>query len=40
MNLYTTVRQLLFNEGYDDIAPFIREENVEEVKVDNWNGGI
>lgn len=40
MSLYTTVQQLLFNEGYDDIAPFIREENVEEEKVDNWNGGI
>lgn len=40
MSLYSTVRQLLLNEGYDDIAPFIREENVNEVKVDNWNGGI
>ena len=40
MSLYSTVRQLLFNEGYDDIAPFINDENVEEIKVDDWNGGI
>lgn len=40
MSLYTTVQQLLFNEGYDDISPFINDENVEEIKVDNWNGGI
>lgn len=40
MSLFTTVSQLLFSEGYDDIAPFINDENVEEVKVDNWNGGI
>ena len=40
MSLYSTVSQLLFNEGYDDIAPFINDENVEEIKVDNWNGGI
>jgi len=40
MGLYSTVQQLLFSEGYDDIAPFIREENITEVKVDNWNGGI
>lgn len=40
MSLYSTVQQLLINEGYDDIAPFINDKNVDEVKVDNLNGGI
>jgi hypothetical protein len=40
MNLYTTVKQLLLAEGHADLASIIVSENISDVQVDNWNGGI